>query len=208
MLTENASTRVQTNQIADRLHTSAASVTDMIKKLSQKGMLEYAPYKGVKLTSEGHKAATALVRSHRLWEVFLVEKLGYDWADVHDIAEQLEHIKSDDLTDRLAHFLGNPHFDPHGDPIPDANGKYRLVNRAALNSILPKGRYILTGVKTHDKDFLLMLESYKIRLGTEMDLIERLDFDNSVRVAIADRVTIMPSTIASNLLVAKARQQS
>ncbi len=193
---------IQTTEIADRLTTSPASVTDMIKKLAAKDLVDYTPYKGVKLTKPGLKVATELIRSHRLWEVFLVEKLGYDWGDVHEIAEQLEHVVSDDLTDRLAAFLGHPSYDPHGDPIPDAQGRYRLSNRVLLSQ-LPRvdGLVKVQGLKTHTQDFTQYLDQLGIVLGTQLDLQGINAFDKSIRAQIAGTDLLIPASIASNLYV-------
>ena len=127
---------VSTNAIAAQLDTSAASVTDMLKKLSDKELITYQRYKGASLTDDGQRIATTLVRKHRLWEVFLVQSLGMTWDEVHEIAEELEHIQSDRLIDRLDHFLGHPKFDPHGDPIPNAQGKYTLRAQIPLTITL------------------------------------------------------------------------
>ncbi|HIE45471.1 MAG TPA: metal-dependent transcriptional regulator, partial [Flavobacteriaceae bacterium] len=118
-LESNSGTVISTNHIAKKLETKASSVTDMIKKLALKNLLVYTKYKGVSLSSQGRKIATSIVRKHRLWETFLVDKLGFNWDEVHDIAEQLEHIKSDKLILKLDSYLEYPQSDPHGDPIPD-----------------------------------------------------------------------------------------
>lgn len=122
-LCEKSADAVSTNAIAEKMHTKAASVSDMLKKLSKKKLINYRKYQGVTLTAKGEKLALAIVRKHRLWELFLVQKLNFKWDEVHDIAEQLEHIQSDELVKRIDKFLDHPKFDPHGDPIPDVNGK-------------------------------------------------------------------------------------
>src|ERR1041385_7989387 len=125
-LLKTGSGKASTNEIADALKTAPASVTDMLKKLADKNLILYQRYQGVSLTSAGKKVAVDIIRKHRLWEMFLVTKLGFKWDEVHDIAEELEHIESDLLVNRLDEFLGKPRFDPHGDPIPDANGNFHL----------------------------------------------------------------------------------
>src|SRR5688500_18567354 len=145
-LLEGDDEAVTTNAIAEKMNTRAASVTDMLKKLSEKKLINYKKYQGVTLTSSGKKIALNIIRKHRLWEVFLVEKLNFKWDEVHDIAEQLEHINSDTLIERIDKFLNYPKFDPHGDPIPDINGKFQsnksvLVSELKLNSV-----GIMTGV--------------------------------------------------------------
>jgi len=126
---------VSTNRIAHEMSTSAASVTDMVKRLAEKNMVGYEKYKGVKLTENGLEKAKSMIRNHRLWEVFLVEKLNFGWDEIHDLAEELEHIGSVELIARLDNFLGNPKFDPHGDPIPDAKGKMLLRSQVLLSQI-------------------------------------------------------------------------
>ncbi|MEL6389549.1 MAG: metal-dependent transcriptional regulator, partial [Bacteroidota bacterium] len=134
-LSEHARSQVSTSSVAQHIKTSAASVTDMLKKLSVKGFIHYEPYKGARLSPAGQRLATILVRKHRLWETFLVQKLDFTWDEVHEVAEQLEHIDSDKLVDRLDHFLGYPKYDPHGDPIPNAEGKFTLRDQTILSKV-------------------------------------------------------------------------
>lgn len=144
---------VSTNKIAERMLTKASSVTDMIKKLSEKGLIDYKKYQGSKLTSKGKKIAVTIIRKHRLWEVFLVNKLNYNWDQVHELAEQLEHIKSNTLIDKLEAFLEFPTHDPHGDPIPDKNGNIIHHQNVMLSSI-PKGKTcVVIGVKDSSSAF-------------------------------------------------------
>ncbi|WP_243389180.1 metal-dependent transcriptional regulator, partial [Flavobacterium psychrophilum] len=128
-LTTISDSEVSTNAIAEKMETKASSVTDMLKKLSEKDLINYKKYQGVSLTETGSLSAKMIVRKHRLWEVFLVEKLDFPWDEVHDIAEQLEHIKSEKLINKLDDFLGNPTEDPHGDPIPNANGQIISIEK-------------------------------------------------------------------------------
>ncbi|MDZ7612318.1 MAG: metal-dependent transcriptional regulator [Flavobacteriaceae bacterium] len=127
---------ISTNLISEKICTKASSVTDMLKKLSAKNLVDYQKYQGVFLTDQGMKHALKVLRKHRLWEFFLVEKLNYKWEEVHVIAEQLEHINSESLVDNLDAFLGYPKFDPHGDPIPDKNG---ILSLSELNNLLEAG---------------------------------------------------------------------
>src|SRR5580693_6558937 len=126
---------VSTNQIAASLNTKAASVTDMLKKLADKELINYTKYQGVTLTPQGEKIAVSIIRKHRLWEYFLVEKLNFKWDEVHDVAEELEHISSKELADRLDQFMGYPKYDPHGDPIPDSNGKLKTHELKPVSSL-------------------------------------------------------------------------
>ena len=123
-LTTSLSTEISTNAIAEMMETKASSVTDMLKKLAEKDLVHYKKYQGVFLTPKGKLAAKMIVRKHRLWEVFLVEKLDFSWDEVHEVAEQLEHIQSKKLIDKLDQFLEYPSIDPHGDPIPNAKGEW------------------------------------------------------------------------------------
>jgi len=193
---------VGTNAISSQMKTTAASVSDMIKRLSEKQLLNYQKYKGVTLTNMGNKHATQLIRKHRLWEVFLVEKLNFRWDQVHDIAEQLEHIQSDHLIQRLDAYLGNPRFDPHGDPIPNAEGKFMLRNQIPLVELYEGNSSILIGVREHDTPFLEYLNSFQIKIGTEFRILEKIKFDNSMRILIDEsRETIISEKVGQNLFV-------
>ena len=161
------------------LSTSPASVTDMLKRLSEKQYFHYEKYKGVYLTSKGIKLATTLLRRHRLWEVFLVDKLGFTWDEVHDLAEKLEHIDSKDLIQRLDDYLGNPKYDPHGDPIPTADGKFTIRNQVTLQSLNKDESGIVVGVREHDSSFLRYLDMMEINLGTTIRVLNHIDYDHS-----------------------------
>ncbi len=201
---ESSSSLASTNTIARYLSTSAASVTDMMKKLSQKNLVIYQKYHGVKLSQEGSRLATALVRKHRLWETFLVEKLGFSWEEVHDIAEQLEHVRSNELVDRLDQFLDYPKYDPHGDPIPSADGKFTLRERIALSNLSIGESSILVGVKHHDKVFLDYLNQNRINIGVTMNILSKSLYDHSIRVLIENETEILVTDeTAKNLLVRK-----
>src|SRR3984885_5178673 len=126
---------VSTNQIAAALNTKAASVTDMLKKLADKALINYEKYQGVTLTSAGQKIALHIIRKHRLWEYFLVEKLNFKWDEVHEMAEEMEHISSVELIDRLDKFMDYPKHDPHGDPIPDSDGKFKVHDLKPVSAI-------------------------------------------------------------------------
>jgi len=178
---------VSTNSVAARMQTTAASVTDMIKRLSEKDLLDYEKYRGVQLTKEGNRLATQLIRKHRLWEVFLTEQLGFRWDEVHDIAEELEHIQSTQLIDRLDRFLGHPRFDPHGDPIPDANGEWEHRQQIPLSALQPGQTGIVTGVNDHSPAFLQYLQQLGLTLGARVALQEIISYDQSLRVVIGSR---------------------
>lgn len=193
---------VSTNQISDHLKNKAASVTDMLKRLADKKLIDYKPYKGVKLTDKGKKAAIKVIRKHRLWEVFLVEKLKFKWDEVHEIAEQLEHIQSDDLIQKLDNYLGNPKADPHGDPIPDASGKFFVQKSIALSMAAKKSTLVVTGVSDHSTEFLQFLSGSGISLGHQIKIEEHNNYDKSVTVKINNKRTLFLShKAASNILV-------
>lgn len=181
---------IQTNAIAEQMQTSAASVTDMIKKLSEKGFIEYKRYKGSMLSTSGDTIARNLVRKHRLWEVFLVQKLNFKWDEVHAIAEQLEHIQSDKLTECLDEFLSFPKFDPHGDPIPDAKGNIAYISDCNLSEAPLNVDHIVVGVKDHDSAFLHYLDKTEIGLGTKIKVKENHQFDNSLTIVIDNKKEI------------------
>jgi DtxR family Mn-dependent transcriptional regulator len=192
---------VLTNALASAMGTSAASATDMLKRLSEKQLVAYEKYRGVTLTPEGDRLATTLIRKHRLWEVFLVEKLGFAWDEVHDFAEQLEHVQGDSLTNRLDDFLGHPRFDPHGDPIPDAQGRWMRRPQVRLTTLLPGQKGILTGVDDHTSSFLQYLDELGIALGVAIELLDRTAYDQSATVQIAGKEYILSEKASQNLFL-------
>ncbi|MEN8929312.1 MAG: metal-dependent transcriptional regulator [Flavobacteriales bacterium] len=193
---------VSTNTIAERLETKASSVTDMVKKLANKKLVKYEKYKGVTLTKKGNNIAVTIIRNHRIWEVFLVEKLGYKWDEVHEIAEQLEHIKSDELIDRMDEFLDHPKFDPHGDPIPDKKGKFAERKKALMLSELAlEEKGIIVGVKNTSNDFLQYLEEKSLVLGKEIKVLKEFDFDKSRNLAIGKKEVTVSKEVCNNLII-------
>ncbi len=178
---------VATNSIARRIRTKPSSVTDMVQRLAEKGLVNYRKYKGVSLTKSGKNAALSIIRKHRLWEVFLVDKLHFSWDEVHDVAEQLEHIKSEKLVDLLDEHLGFPQYDPHGDPIPTKDGKYPSREKQLLSQLPTGSEGICIGVKDSSVSFLKYLDRNGISLGDKIQLLEREDFDNSMVVSVADK---------------------
>ena len=173
---------VSTNDVAAKLNTKAASVTDMLKRLNTKQVLNYEKYKGFSLSNEGEKVAIGIVRKHRLWEYFLVEKLQFGWDEVHAIAEELEHITSKLLIERLDNFLGNPKFDPHGDPIPDSNGKIQVQPQINLVD-MPIGEAAkVSAVGSQSTELLELLTHKKIAIGTSITIKKKFSFDNSLEI--------------------------
>ena len=195
---------VSTNSIAEKMETKASSVTDMLKKLAEKDLIHYKKYQGVSLTEKGELTAKMIVRKHRLWEVFLVEKLDFSWDEVHDIAEQLEHIKSDKLINKLDDFLGNPTEDPHGDPIPDVNGKIIKKEKLLLSDLKENQSGICVGVKDTSSEFLKYLDKQEIALGSNIKFISKEAFDLSIKIKVNDNELSISNKIANNLYVKKA----
>jgi len=200
-LTNQTNSEVSTNSIAEMMETKASSVTDMLKKLSEKDLVNYKKYQGVSLTDKGKLSAKMIVRKHRLWEVFLVEKLDFSWDEVHDIAEQLEHIKSEKLINKLDDFLGNPTEDPHGDPIPDAQGRIEKTDKQLLSDMLVNQTGICVGVKDSSVEFLKYLDKHEIALGSKIEIISKESFDLSTKMRINAIELTISNKIASNLFV-------
>ena len=196
-----SNSEVSTNAIAEMMETKASSVTDMLKKLADKDLVNYKKYQGVLLTDKGNLAAKMIVRKHRLWEVFLVEKLDFSWDEVHDIAEQLEHIKSEKLIDKLDDFLGNPTEDPHGDPIPNAQGKILKIEKFLLSELKEHQKGICVGVKDTSSEFLKYLDKQQISLGSTIEIMAKEPFDLSLKIKVGQLTMTISNKIAGNLYV-------
>jgi len=192
---------VSTNAIANVMDSKPSSVTDMVQKLAEKDLVSYKKYQGVSLTEQGRNAAINIIRKHRLWEVFLVEKLHFSWDEVHDIAEQLEHIKSEQLINRLDKFLNFPTEDPHGDPIPNKNGIIPKLTRQLLADAPLNEKLICVGVKDSSSSFLQYLDKQKISLGTALQIIEKEAFDNSLKILIDQEKITVSHIVANNIFV-------
>jgi len=203
-LQEKDRAEVSTNDIAKLVNTRAASVTDMLKRLADKNLVHYKKYQGVSLTDLGKKAAINIIRKHRLWESFLVDKLNFKWDEVHDIAEQMEHVESEELINRLNEFLGFPEYDPHGDPIPSKNGVFAGKEMIVLHD-MPVGFIgIISGVNEHSQAFLNHLDKINIKLGVQVKVEDRNDYDNSFWISIDSAEPVFISKeVAKNLLVFK-----
>lgn len=200
-LSVNSTDAVQTNAIAERMQTKAASVTDMIKKLSEKNLVDYVKYQGVKLTEKGKASAIDIIRKHRLWEVFLVDKLNFKWDEVHEIAEDLEHINSTLLIERLDEFLGFPKTDPHGDLIPDKNGNFEKLTFIKLNKLNIGDTGTITGVSEHSSQFLKHLEKLGLTLGRKIQIADITDFDGSVTLSIESKQINISREVAKHILI-------
>lgn len=191
---------VSTNDLAKSLGTTAASISDMLKKLAVKELVVYEKYKGVSLSKGGNEIAIRIIRKHRLWEVFLCDKLGFGWDEVHVIAEQLEHIQSEDLVNRLDEFLGFPERDPHGDSIPSSEGRFPENHLVPLKDAMP-GKWKLSGVKNDSKDFLDILQMRGLNLGVEFKLIGFNAFDGSAEMDLNGDTFQLSQSVVQNILV-------
>lgn len=200
-LSLNSTKGVSTNSIANVMESKPSSVTDMVQKLAEKELVIYKKYQGVELTKEGRFMALMIVRKHRLWEVFLVDKLDFSWDEVHDVAEQLEHIKSEKLTNKLDEFLGFPTEDPHGDPIPDREGKIAKIEKQLLSEIPVGRRAMCVGVKDSSSTFLQYLDKQQIALGSTLEVISKEDFDLSLTLRVDNKEVSVSNKIAGNLFV-------
>ena len=202
-LSNNGTSSLSTNAIAESLKTKPPSVTDMLKKLSEKKLVLYKKYQGSLLTEKGRKMALNIIRKHRLWEVFLVDKLGFNWSEVHEVAEQLEHIKSKKLINELDRFLEFPTKDPHGDPIPNPAGYIKQTERFLLSELKngEKGKFI--GVKDSSSAFLKFLDKRKIALGSNIEVLHIEDFDNSLHIGLDETNLSISIKSASNIYVNK-----
>ncbi|EGD34472.1 metal-dependent transcriptional regulator [Capnocytophaga sp. oral taxon 338] len=202
-LSHEENMEVTTNAIAEAMQTKASSVTDMLKKLHEKGWVEHKRYQGVSLTEKGKKNALFVIRKHRLWEVFLAEKLHFSWEEIHEIAEQLEHIQSDKLIEKLDKFLLYPEKDPHGDPIPDKFGNVPQF-KSELLSLLKKGESgHCVGVKNTSREFLQYLNKIEISIGKEINVLDIQPFDNSLEIQLDGKIFNISSIIAENIYVKK-----
>ncbi|HTN46389.1 MAG TPA: metal-dependent transcriptional regulator [Flavipsychrobacter sp.] len=196
---------VSVNEIAERMQTRPATVTDMMRKLSEKELIEYQKYKKLKLSGTGLKVALEIVRKHRLWETFLHDKLHFSWDEVHEVAEQLEHIQSQQLIDKLDEFLGHPKFDPHGDPIPDAKGEMPAASTLSLADAKLNKSYMIVAVKDTSVPFLHQLEKMNLAIGSTLSVVERMPFDNSNLIKTSkDHQLMLSEKIAMNILVKSA----
>ena len=193
---------ITVSDIATQLNIKMPTVNSMIKKLAGKKLLKYEKYKAIELTEKGRKTALAILRKHRLTELFLSNVMGLKWDEVHDIAEQVEHIQSALFFDRIDKMLGNPQFDPHGEPIPDSDGRLPVYKTFPLSEATLKKKYKLAGVTNHEGSFLKYLDSLGVSIGCSIEILQILEFDKSMSVSINTRTkTIFSYTICRNLLV-------
>src|SRR6478735_1781299 len=200
---QHNSESVSTNALAQALQTKPASVTDMLKKLTAQKLLQYEKYRGVKLTAEGRKVAVQIIRKHRLWEYFLVNKLQFGWEEVHEIAEELEHISSKKLIDRLDAFLEFPQSDPHGDPIPDSSGKVPSVRLLTLANLPVNTAAEICSIGNQSVDMMELLKHKNIQIGSRVEIVRKFSFDQSLEISIGNQPSFTISSNLANLLFVK-----
>lgn len=192
---------VTTNELAAELKTRPASITDMMKKLRAKKLVHYEAYKGFRLTAEGRKLALIIIRRHRLWEFFLAEKLKFSWEEVHEVAEDLEHVSSKKLIDKLDEYLGFPRFDPHGDPIPDAQGRIETSKQVCLTELPPSKQGTVCYVSDQSSGMLELLGHKKIGIGTRVEIRKRFSYDQSMEIKVKQQITTISGDLARNIFV-------
>jgi len=200
-LSDGGSKAVLTNELAEAMSTKAASVTDMIKKLSAKEVINYEKYYGVNVTSKGKTEALMVIRKHRLWETFLVEKLGFTWDEVHEVAEQLEHINSPRLIEKLDEFLGFPKVDPHGDPIPDHKGKLKVQPQITIDQLAIGYQGKIAAVKDSDSNLLKYLDKIGAKPGIKIKILGKEEYDDSMEILIEDHRIFISKEVSQNILV-------
>lgn len=188
-----------TNQLASKLNVRPATATDMLKKLREKQLVNYEKYGKISLTDTGRNLAVAIIRRHRLWETFLFDKLGFSWDEVHEIAEQLEHIKSEKLVERLDRFLEFPQFDPHGDAIPNAAGDYVHEARLTLAETTESNTYVIIAVKDNSPSFLQYVSQIGIGIHSQVTVLQRYEFDHSVALQIDGARINISDKVAQNI---------
>ncbi len=201
-LSEGGKKSVSTNDVAGAMKTKPASVSDMLRKLGEKEVIEYRKYYGVHITDEGKKQALQTIRKHRLWEVFLVDKLNFAWDEVHEVAEELEHIQSPLLIQRLDTFLNYPKFDPHGDPIPDEFGDVKAKPRLVLNEMEIGQMGQIVAVKDSSAAFLKYLDKVGAYIGARIKILDKTDFDGSIEILVDQKKNLfMSKDVAANILI-------
>ncbi|MCB9202000.1 MAG: metal-dependent transcriptional regulator [Flavobacteriales bacterium] len=201
-LTGTEQKKVSTSELASELKINSASVTEKLQRMSKKKLIEYEKSKGVTLTLLGKEIAIQIIRKHRIWETFLVDTLNFNWDEVHEIAEQLEHIKSDKLTNKLDEYLNYPRFDPHGDPIPDKNGTINQPCFENITSLKENTRCKIASVKRDDSKFLNFFEKLGLNIGDYLQILSIEEYDSSMLIRINDKKEIyISSEFAKNIKV-------
>ncbi len=197
---DNASGEVSVNEIAEKMHTKPATVTDMLRKLSEKELIHYEKYKKIQLSETGTGEALQILRKHRLWETFLHDTLNFSWDEVHEVAEQLEHIHSKKLIERLDELLGFPQYDPHGDPIPNAKGEIPASTALLLTKAPVGALYAIVAVKDTSTAFLQQLERFGLNIGVQLTIEERMPYDGSIMIKTSGAPFLLSEKISGNIL--------
>ena len=193
---------VTTNELAEKLQAKPASITDMMKKLKTRKLVNYQPYRGFRLTPEGKKVALSIIRRHRLWEYFLAEKLKFHWDEVHEVAEQLEHVGNKKLVDKLDEFLAYPKFDPHGDPIPDTNGKMEASKQISLSELQLNKPAKICYIANQSELLLEHLQEKKIKMDAMIVVKRKFSYDDSLEIKLDNKVMLTISgQLAKNIFV-------
>jgi DtxR family Mn-dependent transcriptional regulator len=196
-----AKSETGTNQLAAYMGVKPATATDMLKRLTEKKLLNYRKYGKVTLTSTGKKAAIEILRKHRLWQTFLYEKLDFTWDEVNEVAHQLEHIHSEKLTDKLAKFLGNPQFDPHGGAIPDAKGQFNMPYKKTLLEVQPGHSCTMVAVKDNSATFLQYVMKVGLGLHNKIQVLEKSNYDNLIHIEVNGHKSSVSEKFAENIFV-------
>jgi len=202
-LSDGGGKAVLTNELADAMNTKAASVTDMIKKLSAKQLISYEKYYGVNISPKGKTEALLVIRKHRLWETFLVQKLNFTWDEVHEVAEQLEHIHSPRLIDKLDEFLSFPKTDPHGDPIPDNKGRLKIAPQVPLDQQRLGYQGVIITVKDSDSNLLKYLDKIGAKPGKKLKIVNKEEYDGSLEILIDNTKAFLSREVSKNILVSE-----
>ena len=192
---------VGTSELASYLKLKSSTVNEMLKRLKEKNLINHEKYKKITLTHSGERNGLKIVRKHRLWETFLFTKLDFDWVEIHEVAEQLEHIKSEKLVEKIDRLLGYPNFDPHGDPIPDKHGKIPQRITKSLSAVNKGETCVVLAVSDTSKDFLNYLEDLDISIKTEIVVIDKIAYDKSIKIKIKNEQYSLSRKVADNLLV-------
>jgi DtxR family Mn-dependent transcriptional regulator len=192
---------VLTNELAEAMSTKAASATDMVKKLASKKFISYKKYYGASLTAKGKAEALTVIRKHRLWETFLVQELGFAWDEVHEVAEQLEHIQSKRLIEKIDEFLNYPKTDPHGDPIPDNKGRLQPQHTIVCSQLKEGQQAVITAVKDSDSALLKLLDKIGARPGKKIKIIGREPYDESTEALLDGHKVFLSKEVCKNILV-------
>ena len=193
---------VTTNELAGKLQAKPASITDMMKKLKTRKLVNYQPYRGFRLTPEGKKVALSIIRRHRLWEYFLAEKLKFNWDEVHEVAEQLEHVSNKKLVDKLDEFLAYPKFDPHGDPIPDTNGKMEASKQISLSELQINKPAKICYIANQSELLLEHLQEKKIKMDAMIVVKRKFSYDDSLEIKLDNKIMLTISgQLAKNIFV-------